>query len=141
MKRLKILLVEDNPGDAELIQEAFVEQSRIHADVAVAVDGEEALDYLLRQGRHTNATQPDLIVLDLNLPKIHGREVLATIKKHERLRRVPIVVLTTSDAERDISQCYELGANCYVTKPVELKAFQTSVRSIENFWLTVAKLP
>ncbi len=140
MKTMRILLVEDNPGDADLTCESLSE-SVLQPDISVAVDGEDAIHYLLREGKYADVDQPDLIVLDLNLPKMDGREVLATVKKHEKLRLVPIVVLTTSDAERDVMQSYSLGANCYVTKPVDLKAFQSVVKSIENFWLSVAKLP
>lgn len=141
MRPVRILLVEDNPGDADLIRDALEETTRMQVDVQTVVDGEDALDYLLRRGHYHDVDRPDLVVLDLNLPKMNGRDVLAAVKQHEHLRAIPIVILTTSDAERDVCQSYELGANCYVTKPVELRAFQNRVQSIENFWLTVAKLP
>ncbi len=137
---IHVLLVEDNPGDADLTRETL-ETSKIRITISVVVDGTEALAYLLRRAPYTAAQQPDLILLDLNLPKMGGREVLAEIKRHPGLRAIPVVVLTSSDAEQDISKSYELGANCYVTKPVGLDAFQNIVRSVEGFWFTVVKLP
>ncbi len=137
---IHVLLVEDNPGDAELTRETLA-SSKVHITIEVVVDGVEALAYLLRQGVHAQAPPPDLILLDLNLPKMGGREVLAEIKRHPSLRSIPVVVLTSSDAEQDISRSYELGANCYVTKPVGLGAFQSIVRAVEGFWFTVVKLP
>jgi CheY-like chemotaxis protein len=137
---IHVLLVEDNPGDADLTRETL-ETSKIRITISVVVDGTEALAYLLRRAPYTAAHQPDLILLDLNLPKMGGREVLAEIKRHPALRAIPVVVLTSSDAEQDISKSYELGANCYVTKPVGLDAFQNIVRSVEGFWFTVVKLP
>jgi len=141
MKKVRILLVEDNPGDADLICDVLEETTQMQIEMKTVVDGEDAIEYLMRRGRYQDATRPDLVVLDLNLPKMNGRDVLAVVKQHEQLRTIPIVVLTTSDAERDVCQSYALGANCYVTKPVELRAFQNRVHSIENFWLGVAKLP
>jgi two-component system response regulator len=140
MKTIRVLLVEDNPGDADLTRDSL-EDSDLPIEFSVAVDGEDAVDFLLRRGHYAQVERPDLIILDLNLPKMHGCDVLAVVKQHEHLRRVPVVVLTTSDAERDVVQSYALGANCYVTKPGDLKAFQMSVKSIEQFWLKVAKLP
>jgi chemotaxis family two-component system response regulator Rcp1 len=137
---IRVLLIEDNPGDAELTRDTL-EYGKVYVEIAVVVDGAEALEYLLRRGRYENAPTPDLIMLDLNLPKMGGRQVLEEIKRHGDLGAIPIVVLTSSDAERDIRESYELGANCYVTKPVDLKAFQAIVRSIESFWFTVVKLP
>lgn len=135
-----ILLVEDNPGDVRLTVEALKEGkvlNRLH----VVEDGVEALAFLHRQGRYANAPRPDLIMLDLNLPKKDGREVLAVIKGDEGLRRIPVVVLTVSGAEEDILKSYDLNANCYITKPVNLDQFIRVVQAIENFWLTIVKLP
>lgn len=137
---IRVLLVEDNPGDADLTRDTL-EDSRIHLDITIVVDGVEAIDYLLRRGAHANATTPDLIILDLNLPGMDGRAVLAEARRHPHLRSIPVVILTSSDAERDVVQTYELGANCYITKPVDLSAFQAIVRSIEGFWFTVVRLP
>ena len=137
---IRVLLVEDNPGAADLTRDTL-EDSRIHLDITVVVDGVEAIDYLLRRGAHANATTPDLIILDLNLPGMDGRAVLAEARRHPHLRSIPVVILTSSDAERDVVQTYELGANCYITKPVDLSAFQAIVRSIEGFWFTVVRLP
>ncbi|WP_377153878.1 response regulator [Roseateles sp. UC29_93] len=137
---LSVLLVEDNPGDADLVIETL-EQGKLMLDIAVAVDGAQALARLLRQPPFEAAMPPDLILLDLNLPKVTGREVLARIKQEPGLREIPVVVLTSSDAEHDIVRSYQLGANCYVTKPVGLVAFQSIVQAIEGFWFTVVKLP
>lgn len=140
MKPIHVLLVEDNPGDAELTCEAF-ESSKLALQIHIATDGEEALSYLFRQPPHEDASTPDIILLDLNLPKIDGREVLARLRESDELRHLPVVVLTSSDSEKDIVESYRTGANCYVTKPVDLKAFQQIVRSVEGFWFTVVKLP
>lgn len=137
---ISVLLIEDNPGDAELIRDTL-QSGRVLLDLTVMHDGTEALAYLLRQTPQQQVRLPDLIMLDLNLPKVDGRAVLAAIKKEQHLRTIPVVVLTSSDAERDIVQSYALGANCFLSKPVELEAFQKVVRSIEGFWLTVVKLP
>jgi chemotaxis family two-component system response regulator Rcp1 len=137
---IRILLVEDNPGDARLTQEALDEGKLIN-DLQVVTDGVEALACLRREGRYAHQELPDLILLDLNLPKKDGREVLEEIKKDPVLRRIPVVVLTTSKAERDILRTYDLHANCYIIKPVDLDQFLAVARSIENFWLTVVKLP
>jgi CheY-like chemotaxis protein len=137
---IHILLVEDNPGDADLTMETL-ESGKLHVDITVVMDGEAAISYMLRTPPFENAGIPDLILLDLNLPKMSGQEVLAQLKRHDALRSIPIVILTSSDAERDIVKSYQLGANCYVTKPVGLDAFQTIVRSVENFWFSVVKLP
>lgn len=137
---IDVLLVEDSPGDVRLTREAFREANgsiRLH----VAADGVEAMAFLRREGIHANAPRPDLILLDLNLPKMDGREVLAHIKEDESLKTIPTVILTTSDAEADILRSYRLQANCYLTKPVQLEAFEIVVRSINDFWLTKVKLP
>ena len=136
----EVLLVEDNLGDVRLTQEAFrnVDGSlRLH----VASDGVEALAFLKQEGVHVDAPRPDLILLDLNLPKMDGREVLAWIKADDGLKSIPTVILTTSDAEADIAESYRLQANCYLSKPVQLDAFEGLVKSINDFWLTKAKLP
>ena len=140
MQPLNVLLVEDNPGDADLTRETL-ESGKLLINISVAEDGERAIDFLLGRPPFAGLPTPDLIILDLNLPKMDGREVLAEIKTHARLKTIPIVILTTSDAERDIAESYTLGANCYVTKPVGLAAFQTIVRAIEGFWFTVVKFP
>jgi len=137
---IEVLLVEDSPGDVRLTQEAFREANgsvRLH----VASDGVEAMAFLLQQGAHVNAPRPDLILLDLNLPKMDGREVLVHIKENESLKTIPTVILTTSDAEADIVKSYQLQANCYLSKPVQLEAFEILVKSINDFWLVKAKLP
>lgn len=137
---IEVLLVEDSAGDVRLTQEAFREANRkIH--LHVAVDGVEAMAFLRREGVHANAARPDLILLDLNLPKMDGREVLTHIKEDDSLKLIPTVILTTSDSEADIVKSYELQANCYLTKPVQLEAFEMLVKSINDFWLTKVKLP
>ena len=139
-KTVEILLVEDNPGDARLAQEAIRDaQSRNHLNWVI--DGVEALTFLRREGRHRQAPRPDLILLDLNLPRKDGRELLAEIKKDEEFRRIPVIVLTTSEAEEDISRAYRLRANCYITKPPQLDELVRIIRSIEEFWFRVARLP
>jgi chemotaxis family two-component system response regulator Rcp1 len=137
---IEILLVEDNPGDVRLTQEAFKE-GKVSNKLSVARDGVEALAFLRREGEYAGAPRPDVILLDLNLPRKDGREVLAEIKEDADLRRIPVVVLTTSQAEQDILKTYNLHANCYITKPVDLERFITVVKSIETFWLSVVKLP
>jgi len=139
-RTIEILLVEDNPGDARLTLEAFKE-GKVSNNLTVMGDGVEALAYLRRQGRYANSAQPDLILLDLNLPKTYGREVLAEIKADEHLMKIPVIVLTTSAAEEDIARAYTRHANCYITKPVDLDQFLRVVQSIESFWLTLVKLP
>ena len=140
MDSLKILLVEDNPGDVRLTREAFNE-AKVSNRLDVVSDGVEALNYLRRRGGYANAPRPDLILLDLNLPKKDGREVLAEIKVDPELRKIPVVVLTTSRAEEDIIRSYDLHANCYITKPVDFSKFINVIKSVEDFWLTVVKLP
>jgi two-component system, chemotaxis family, response regulator Rcp1 len=137
---LEVLLVEDSPGDVRLTQEAFRDANRaIH--LHVASDGVEAIAFLRKQGRHAAAPRPHLILLDLNLPKMGGREVLSHIKVDEDLKAIPTVILTTSEAEADIISSYQLQANCYLTKPVQLDEFENIVKSINDFWLTKVKLP
>lgn len=139
-KPIDILLVEDNPGDVRLTQEALRE-GKIHNNLYVVKDGLEAMEFLRRQGRHSGATRPDLILLDLNLPKKDGREVLADIKNDPELKRIPVVVLTTSAAEEDVLKSYNSHANCYITKPVDLEQFMKVAKAIREFWLTIVKLP
>jgi len=137
---ITILLVEDNPGDVRLTMEAL-KDSKMHNNLNVTSDGVEALAFLRREGKFAHAPRPDLILLDLNLPKKDGREVLAEIKADKDLKRIPVVVLTTSQAEEDILRMYNLYANCFVTKPVDLDQFIKVVQSIEEFWLTIVRLP
>jgi chemotaxis family two-component system response regulator Rcp1 len=137
---IEILLVEDNPGDVRLTVEALKE-AKVRNNLHVAEDGVEALALLRQEGKYTDAPRPDLILLDLNLPKKDGREVLAEIKEDPNLKRIPVVVLTVSQAEEDILKTYDLHANCYISKPVDLDRFLTVVKSIEDFWLTIVKLP
>ena len=137
---VEILLVEDNPGDVRLTQEALKE-SKITNRLTVARDGVEALQILYREDPFSDAPRPDVIFLDLNLPRMDGREVLARVKEDPDLRRIPIVVLTTSEAEQDVLRAYDLHANCYILKPVDLDQFILAVRSIESFWLSIVKLP
>lgn len=137
---IEVLLVEDSPGDVRLTREAFKDaNSTIH--LHVAMDGVEAMAFLNRQGEHRNAPRPDLILLDLNLPRMDGREVLSLIKQDDDLKTIPTVILTTSEAEADIVKSYQLQANCYLNKPVQLDAFEALVKSINDFWLTKVKLP
>jgi CheY-like chemotaxis protein len=137
---IEVLLVEDDPGDVLMTREAF-EEHKVRNTLHVVTDGEEALAYLRREGRHANATRPDLILLDLNLPRVDGREVLATVKADEELRSIPVVVLTTSQADEDILRSYQLHANAYVTKPVDFDTFISVVRQIDQFFVSVVKLP
>ena len=137
---IDILLVEDDPADIRLTQEALKE-AKVANDLHVTTDGEQALQFLRQEGRFSAAPRPDLILLDLNLPKKGGREVLASIKGDQKLKRIPVVVLTPSKAEEDILRSYELNCNSYVTKPVDLEQFIEMVKSIDNFWLSVVTLP
>jgi chemotaxis family two-component system response regulator Rcp1 len=139
-KPVDILLVEDNPGDADLAREAL-ENSKLHNDLSVVGDGVEAMDFLRRKGKYAQAPRPDLILLDLNLPKKDGREVLAEIKGDPDLKRIPVVILTMSKDEEDVLKSYNLHANCFITKPIDLTQFMKVVKSIEDFWLTIVKLP
>ena len=139
-KTIEILLVEDNPGDVRLTEEALKE-GKIVNRLSVVGDGVEALAFLRREAKYANASRPALILLDLNLPKKDGREVLAEIKADDDLKRIPVVILTISKAEEDILRTYNLHCNCYVTKPVDLSQFLTVVKAVEDFWLTIVKLP
>jgi CheY-like chemotaxis protein len=139
-RAVEILLVEDNPGDVRLTVEALKE-STVRNHLSVVNDGEQALAFLRREGDYGSAARPDIIVLDLNLPRLDGRQVLAEIKADDDLKRIPVVVLTTSKAEQDILATYELHANCYINKPVDLDKFMDVVRTIEDFWLSVVLLP
>ncbi len=137
---IEILLVEDNPGDVRLTREAM-RDAKMRNTIRIVTDGVEALAFLRREGQYADAPRPDVILLDLNLPKKDGREVLAEIKTDPNLRRIPVVILTTSEAEEDILKAYDLHANAYVAKPVDLDKFITVVKSIEDFWLEIVKLP
>ena len=140
MKPINILLVEDNPGDILLARVAF-EKSKYSVNIDVAMDGEEALDFLYKRGMFAEASTPDLILLDLNLPAISGSEVLADIKNDEELKVIPVIILTTSQAEWDIIRCYRLHANCFVNKPFGFESFDKVVQSIEDFWFNIVRLP
>jgi CheY-like chemotaxis protein len=140
LKMAEILLIEDNPGDVRLVEEALRENKLLN-NLSVARDGVEALAFLRRAGKYAAAARPDLILLDLNLPRKSGYEVLREVKADDNLKRIPVVVLTTSAAEDDILDTYNLHANCYVTKPIGLAQFVEIIRQIENFWLGVVKLP
>lgn len=140
MSAVEILLVEDNPGDVRLTREALKE-SKIRNNLSIVRDGVEAMAFLRREGEYANAPRPDIILLDLNLPRKDGREVLSEIKEDDNLRRIPVVILTTSDDEHDILESYNLHANCYITKPVDLDKFVTIVKGLEEFWLSIVKLP
>ncbi|WP_242057815.1 MULTISPECIES: response regulator [Nostoc] len=137
---IEVLLVEDNPGDAQLTRIAL-EDSKISIHLNVVEDGVEAMAFLRKQEKYVEAAHPDIVLLDLNLPKKDGREVLAEIKADDNLKRIPVVVLTTSQAEEDILKAYNLSANCYITKPVDFDQFVKIVKSIENFWFAIVKLP
>ena len=140
IKPIEILMVEDNPGDARLAKEAFKE-TKIYNNLNIVGDGVEAMAFLNQEGKYTSAPRPDLILLDLNIPKKDGREVLEEIKTDEHLGRIPVVILTTSQAEEDILKTYNLHANCYINKPIDLGQFIRVVQSIETFWLTIVRLP
>jgi chemotaxis family two-component system response regulator Rcp1 len=137
---IHILLIEDNPGDVRLAIETF-KDAKIHNQVNVVPDGVEAMAYLRKQGKYANAIRPDVILLDLNMPRKDGREVLKEVKEDPDLRRIPVVILTMSQAEQDILKSYDLHANCYISKPVDLTQFNKVVQSIENFWFMIVKLP
>jgi chemotaxis family two-component system response regulator Rcp1 len=139
-KPIEILLVEDNPGDVDLAREGLA-GFKVNNTLHVAADGIEAMDFLRHNGKYAGVPRPDLILLDLNLPRKDGREVLAEVKSDDSLRRIPVVILTTSKEEEDILKSYNLHANCYITKPIDLGQFIKVVQSIEDFWLTVVKLP
>jgi CheY-like chemotaxis protein len=137
---IEVLLVEDNPGDA-LLTRIALEDSKISVHLNVVEDGVEAMAFLRKQDKYAKVPHPDIVLLDLNLPKKDGREVLAEIKNDENLKRIPVVILTTSQAEEDILKAYNLAANCYITKPVDFDQFVRIIRSIENFWFAIVKLP
>lgn len=140
LKPARILLVEDNPGDVRLTMEALKED-KILNELSVVKDGVEAMDFLRRKGPYADAPRPDLVLLDLNIPKKNGREVLAEIKSDESLRRIPVVILTVSKAEEDILKSYDLHANCYISKPIDFDQFIKVVKTIGSFWFTIVKLP
>lgn len=137
---VEILLVEDNPGDVRLTREALAEGKVVNR-LSVVENGEEALQYLRREGPYASSPRPDLVLLDLNLPRMNGREVLQAIKSDPALKRIPVVVLTSSQAEEDVARSYDLHANCVITKPVDLNQFIRVVRTVDEFWFTVVKLP
>jgi chemotaxis family two-component system response regulator Rcp1 len=137
-RRLRVLLVEDNPGDVDLVTDAVRE---FPCDISVASDGVEAMEFLRKEGRHGGALEPDLVLLDLNLPRLSGREVLARVKAEPALQHIPVVVLSSSQARHDLLDAYRLHANCFVTKPADLDDFLASVGAVAHFWLHVAKLP
>jgi chemotaxis family two-component system response regulator Rcp1 len=136
----EILLVEDNPGDAKLALEAL-KVGRLRYEVHVVEDGEQAISFLRREGEYADAPRPDIILLDFNLPKKDGRQVLAEIKEDENLKHIPVVIFTVSKAEDDVLRAYDLRANCYITKPLDIEELFKIIRSIEDFWLTIVKLP
>lgn len=140
MKSIEILLVEDNPADIRLTEEVL-KSSKIRNILNVVMDGVEAIDFLKKEGKYKDASSPDIILLDLNLPKKDGREVLSDIKSDPLLRHIPVVILTTSEAEQDIFKTYDLHANCYITKPVDFDQFISVIKLIEDFWLNIVKLP
>jgi len=136
----EVLLVEDSPGDVRLTREALKE-GKVRNNLSVVSDGVEAMEFLRREGKYADAPRPDIVLLDLNMPRKDGREVLAEMKSDENLKRIPVVILTTSEAEQDILRTYDLHANCYLTKPVDLEQFISIVKSVEDFWLTIVQLP
>jgi CheY-like chemotaxis protein len=140
VRPIEILLVEDNPGDLRLTKEALAD-AKVRNRLSSVIDGVEALKFLRQEAPYQNAERPDLILLDLNLPRKDGREVLLEIKNDPKLKRIPVVVVTSSAEEQDIVRSYNLHANCYVTKPIDLQQFVTVVRAIEDFWMTIVKLP
>ncbi len=140
VRSVDILLIEDNPGDVDLTRDAF-EESKMNNSLYVVEDGEEAIEFLYKKGKYSDAPRPELIILDLNLPKKDGREVLEEIKVDDNLKRIPIVILTTSKAEEDVLKTYNLHANCYITKPLDFEQFLQVVKSIENFWMSIVVLP
>lgn len=140
VRPVDILLVEDNPGDVRLTQE-ILKEAKILNNLDIVTDGEAALAFLKNQGEYAAKPRPDLVLLDLNLPKIDGREVLAEIKQDMELKRIPVVILTVSQAEQDVIKTYDLHANCYIIKPINLDQFVEVVRAIEDFWLSIVKLP
>ena len=139
-KRLHILLIEDNPGDVRMMTE-LLSETEISSELHISMDGADAIDFLKRRGSHNLAIQPDFIILDLNLPKKNGREVLAEIKQDERLRKIPVIILSSSDADNDVSYCYNMQANCYINKPHDLFNYMHVVKSISEFWFQTVRLP
>lgn len=140
MRPIHILLVEDNEGDIFLTKEA-IEESKIFNTISVIKDGSEVMSYLMKKGNHTKAQTPDLILLDLNLPKRNGLEVLQQVKSHSDLKAIPVIMLTSSSSEKDVMDSYKLYANCFITKPIDAESFLNVLRSIENFWISIVKLP
>lgn len=140
LKSIDILLAEDNPGDADLAKEAL-EESKLKNRLYIVSDGQEALDFLHKKGKYQDVPRPDLMLLDLNMPRVDGREVLKIVKEDEDLRSIPIVILTTSRADEDILKSYNLHANCYISKPLDLDKFIEVVNNIENFWISIVTLP
>ena len=140
VKAIEVLLVEDNPGDVLLTKEALHE-GKANFNIHVVSDGEEALKFLFREDQYKESPVPNIVILDLNLPKIGGREVLAKIKSDRRLKSIPVVILATSESEEDIHKSYDLHANCYVTKPIDFETFSTAIRFIQDFWMSVVRLP
>jgi len=140
VKPIEVLMVEDNPGDARLAIEAL-KGAKVRNEIHHVIDGIEAMEFLHKEGEYSNAVRPDIILLDLNLPRKDGREVLEEIKTDPDLKRIPVVIMTISQAEEDIIRSYNLYANCYITKPIDLNQFMKVVKSIEDFWLTIVKLP
>jgi len=140
LRDIEILLVEDNPADVQLTIEAL-KDAKLNNHLSVAEDGVEAMAFLRKEGKYANAPRPDLVLLDLNMPRKNGREVLKDIKSDEDLKTIPVVILTTSEAEQDIIKSYRLNANCYVTKPVDFFQFMKVVKAIEDFWMCIVKLP
>lgn len=140
LKSIDILLAEDSPGDADLAREAL-EESKLKNRLYTVIDGQEALDFLFKKGEYADVPRPDLILLDLNMPRVDGREVLKVVKEDKNLRSIPVVILTTSKAEEDILKSYDLHANCYITKPLDLDKFMEVVHAIENFWISIVALP
>lgn len=139
-RTVELLLIEDNSGDILLTKEAF-EEINFTENLSVVTDGEAALDFLYKQGRYENVPTPDLIILDLNIPRVDGRELLAKIKRDDKLKKIPVIVLSTSKSDRDIKTCYELQANCYLIKPVDFEEFLEIVTYIRDFWLGMVKIP
>jgi chemotaxis family two-component system response regulator Rcp1 len=139
-KRIHILLIEDNPGDVRMMTE-LLSESGVSSELHVSMDGADAIDFLKRRGGHNSAIQPDFIILDLNLPKKNGREVLAEIKQDEHLKTIPVIILSSSDADNDIEYCYSMQANCYINKPHDLFNYMHVVKSISEFWFQTVRLP
>lgn len=140
MKAIHLLLVEDNEGDILLTTEAF-EEAKIHIELSIVRDGKEAIDFVRKQGKYSDAVLPDIVLLDINLPKINGHEVLEYMKGNENLKHIPIIMLTTSSSQKDINASYNNFVNCYITKPVDASEFLTVISAIENFWISIVKLP